>query len=166
MSHIPDTGFFSSSTYETNDSYYVPLGLVDSQCIGNQDCQDGLSCQSDSSGWKSCQLPPKIEEKCSRSHTDQRCHFITNQGNKVLCSNSKCAPDSVDPPIAVDPVKCSRAQLYHHPTSGANFCGSINQQTGQFEQLPEKCCHTSMKHMWDLEPDYVKFSLGPQYYGL
>lgn len=163
-----DSGFFDhSDEYHTHqEAYPYLLGAIDSPCIGNQDCQDGLSCQTDRAGWQSCQLPPTVEEKCNRSHTDQRCHHITDKGNKVLCRDKNCAPQAVDPPAPVDPIKCAHARLHLHQPSGATFCGSINQQTGQFEQHPEKCCHTSMAHMWDLEPDYVKFSLGPQYYGV
>lgn len=83
-----------------------------------------------------------------------------------MCRDSQCAPQSADPPPSVNPAKCMRAQLYHHYPSGSSYCGSINQNTGQFEQLPEKCCHTTMAHMWDLSPDYAKWSLGPQYYGM
>jgi hypothetical protein len=170
MSTYRDTGFYSTDSanyYTLQEAYPQSLGDLDAPCKGNQDCQDGLSCQTDSaSGYQSCRLPPTVEEQCYRSHTDQRCHFVTDRGNKVMCKNAQCAPDPVAPPAPVDPVKCARAQLHRHQDSGSAFCGSINQQTGQFEQVPEKCCHTALGHMWDLEPDYVKFSMGPSLYGV
>lgn len=168
MSYLDNPEYETSSYYYTQDEAYpMLLGGIDAPCIGNQHCQDGLSCQTESgSGWQSCRLPPKVEEKCTRSPFDQRCHFLTNKGNKVLCSDKQCSPESMDPPQHVDPHKCSRAKVYFHQPSGSSFCGSINQNTGQFEQMPEKCCHTSMGHIWDLEPDYVKYSLSPQYYGV
>lgn len=149
----------SEEYYTSEQAFPFLLGGVDDKCRWNTDCQDGLRCTGGL-----CQLPPRVEQQCNRSHVDQRCHFLTNKGNKVLCSDSQCAPKSMDPPTPVDPVKCGRAQMYSHQ-SGASFCGSINQNTGQFEQMPEKCCHTALEHMWNLEPDYVKFSLAPQYYG-
>ncbi len=164
MSYTPDTGFFSSE-YETTDSFNVPLGLIDSRCIVNQDCQTGLMCQSDSGGWKSCQV--------NTQNTDTRKDTRKNEGNgaykrnlfnQASCVDSKCAPRSLDPPAIVDNVKCSRAQIYQ--ANGVNFCGVLTQQTGQFEQLPERCCITSAKSVWNLEPDYIEFSINPQYYGV
>lgn len=170
MNYNTDFGFAPTdqSEYVTRqEAYHYFVGGIDAPCVGNQDCQDGLACQIDKRlGTQSCRLPPTIEEKCHRSHTDQRCHFISGKGNKVLCKDSSCSPDAAYPPKPVDPMKCAKAQLYNHHDSGSMFCGAINQETGQFEQLPEKCCHPTMTSMWDLENGYATQSLGPQYYGM
>jgi hypothetical protein len=170
MNYTSDTGFAinSDSEYYMHQDLYYPLGgSVDSSCVGNQDCQNGLSCQTDpKNGWQSCQLPPKLEEKCHRGHNDPRCHFITDKGNTVLCQDKYCAPKAEEVLPHVDPIKCARSQLYHHYDSGASFCGMINQNSGQFEQQPEKCCHSTRNHMYDMPPDYMKLSLGPQYLGV
>lgn len=158
-----NTGYY----YSYQDAYTQMFGSIDSPCKGDYDCQEGLSCQTDSSsGYQSCRLPPKVEQECNRSHIDQRCHHITENGTKVICPDKYCSPNPVDPPVAVDPIHCAKSKLYYHQPSGASFCGTIDQQSGQFKQMPEKCCHSSMLHMWDLEPDYVKYSLSPQYYGI
>lgn len=164
---VMEGNYYSDGYYTYQEAYTNMIGNIDSPCRGNNDCHDGLSCQTNpSSGWQSCRLPPKVEDKCNRSHTDQRCHHITEHGTKVLCPDKYCSPKPAEIPTPVDPIECSRSKLHYHQPSGASFCGSLNQTTGQFKQMPEKCCHTSMAHMWDLEPDYVTYSLSPQYYGV
>jgi hypothetical protein len=136
-------------------------------CRSDRDCTSGLYCLGDpNSNQTVCSFPQDVNPMCTRSSTDQKCHRISYNGQKIYCPDNFCPP--IPPPIIkpVDAVACANAESYFHSPSQNKFCIYIDQRTGQALQQPEKCCNPLMAYNGDLEEEYLKYNISPQYYGV
>ena len=136
-------------------------------CRSDRDCMSGLYCLGDPNSQNTvCSYPLDVNPKCTRTATDQRCHRVTYNGQKVFCPDNFCPPIPPKPVPPVNAVACAGAESYFHAPSQNQFCLYIDQATGQVIQQPEKCCNPLMAYAGDLEEDYLKWNLSPQTFGV
>ena len=154
--------------YATFDEAYplITYGQADERCNNNRDCLPGLMCMNDViSGAKVCGAP-QTSNVCYRSANDQRCHTVTENGYTVICPDSEGPPIPVAPPQRTESHKCNTAERYKDISTGVGLCLHVDNHTGVPELVPERCCNKVMVADYDLEEEYVKYAVSPQYYGL
>jgi len=136
-------------------------------CRSDRDCMSGLFCLGNPNNNQTvCSFPQDVNPMCTRTATDQKCHRISYNGQKIYCPDNFCPP--IPPPIIppVSAVECAGAESYFHAPSQNRFCVYIDQRTGRAIQQPEKCCNPTMAYNGDLEEDYLKYNIAPAYFGI
>ncbi len=157
------------------------FGKDQDPCDSHADCVTPLKCVNNVNSRSVCTYLPSKNSGCTRTVADNRCH-VTVGSKTVLCPESSCPPHSdinskgnslqnVHHPSYTVSVssrripsqeKCAQAEMYKHFEEP--FCMYIDPATSVPEQVPNKCCHDNYDEA--LEPEYQKYALGPQYYGV
>ena len=143
----------------------ITAGQDDEYCQNNQGCRPGLYCLGDpNTSLQTCKLPPNLDARCTRSSFEPRCHKQLGS-QTVFCPDRFCPPQLSEPPQLPPAEKCKAAEAYFYQPSNTRFCIYINPANGVPEQMPPGCCNPAMAYSYDVEPDYLKYGLAPQYYG-
>lgn len=168
LSPYYEDGGYNEDSVSFSEAYpLITYGKQGDWCQYDKDCLSGLQCLGNpNNSLQTCQLPPELDASCSRTYSDQRCHRILHNGQKVYCQETMCPPIPAKTPPPVPEAKCSAAESYYHEPSHSRFCIFVNQQNGNVEQVPPKCCDKTMMWNHDLEEEYVKYALSAQYDGL
>ena len=158
--------YSSPATY--GDVYpEISYGEDGAKCVRDTECKDGLVCELDLNvGGRYCHLPQAIDYQCSRSKQDQSCHKFTRNGHRILCKDSSCPPIIEVKPTPFTADELDNASMYLHAPSGNGFCIAIHRDTGFPEAVDERYCKGNMMYDGDLDDDYRRFALSPQYTGV
>lgn len=138
-------------------------------------CLTGLKCVKDPfSSATTCEVsqhPTEVDmrtpvqrSQCVRTTQENRCHKTLSNGSSVFCPESHCSKERpTSKPVPA--YKCQDGEMYHHRPSQNMACIFIDKTTGVPEIVPENCCQPTMLWAQDLEEQYSKFALSPQFYG-
>jgi len=138
-------------------------GWVNQYCASDNDCAPSLYCKPSRSGTQTCR-PNEPLDICYGSYrdvSDRSCKRVVN-GREIYSKDSCCDHASAMTPA--DRETCKDSFVYGNGNTGADVqisCARL--ENGVVVPVKAECC----VHNSDMTfvPEWVKYSMSPQYYG-